>query len=159
MKDYDFKSQYYIVNIPWQRNLDYSKIPKFNIRYNDTIVFHYDMFYSIFKVGFKVKGYNKNIFVAVINACLRYHQIIKKLYPYNKICVVIHVKENVSLAVDFDTLKAILNIIPNFAVCNDTKLRFDEENYKHIYYGTFKQNLKVAEKQDWYVTMGKLLIK
>lgn len=37
----DFKSQYYIVNVPWQRNLNYDDITRFNIKYNDVIVFHF----------------------------------------------------------------------------------------------------------------------
>lgn len=156
----DFKSQYYISNIPWQRYIDYNAIPKFNIKYGDTIIFHYDLFYSVFKISKDAKGYSKNLFVAVINACLRYYQIIKNVYPYNKICVIIHLKSNTKIMLNFDTFKLILDMIPNFAVCDDIENRFDTENYKHIFYGcsSIYNQLKVAEKQKWSTTQGRLLV-
>lgn len=157
----DFKSQYYMDNIPWQRCIDYDKIPKFNIKYGDMVIFHYDLFYSVFKISNNAKGYNKNLFVAVINACLRYYQIIKNIYPHNRICVIIHLKPNVKFMLDFNTFKLILDMIPNFAVCDDTENRFDSGKYKHIFYGCLDvyNQLKTAEKQRWSTTQGNLLIK
>lgn len=160
----DFKSQYYIVNVPWQRNLDYDKIEKFNIKFSDVIVFHFDFVNSVFKVDRqKYPGYNKNVFVSAINACLRYLQIIKKLYPYNKIYVIIHLKQNAKISLDVETFKSVLNLIPNFAVCDDSlDTYFDDVNYKHIFYGycsNYYNKINIAEKQLWSTVMGRLIIK
>lgn len=161
----DFKSQYYISNIPWQRKLNYDSIIKFNISYTDIIIFHFDLLYSILKIDRKAKGYSKNIFVAVINACLRYYQIIKKLYPYNKIKIIIHTKESMSIVLDYAALRSILDLLPNFAVCLDIDeelFSFDKQNYKHIIYGScsnLSSKYKTSEKQNWSTIQGNLIIR
>lgn len=161
----DYKSQYYINNIPWQRNLNYDNILKFkSISYGDAIIFHYDFVQSIFKVVNQSKGYNKNIFISAINACLRYKQIIQKLYPYNKVYIIIHTRKNMRVSIDYNTFKKILDIIPNFAICDNLEdcLYFDTKQYKHIAYGTCSNilsNLKNSEKQKWTTVQGNLIIK
>lgn len=154
----DFKQQYYIINIPWQRNINYDKMLRFeSIRYTDTIIFHYDVMQSIFKVANK-KGYDKTVFVTVINACLRYYKIIRTVYPYNKLYVVIHLKNNILLT--YDAFKSIIDLIPNFAIVDNDDVLFDEQGYKHIFYGNCgNSKYQQAEKQVWSVVMGKLLIK
>lgn len=160
----DFKSQYYIVNVPWQRNLNYDDITRFNIKYSDVIVFHFDFIASVFKVNRqKYTGYNRNIFISAINVCLRYRQIIKKLYPYNEVSVIIHLKNKANVALDLETFKTVLNLIPNFAVCDDTSdTYFDFNNYKHIFYGycsNYYNKIITADKQLWSTVMGRLIIK
>lgn len=161
----DYKSQYYINNIPWQRNLNYDSILKFkSISYGDAIIFHYDFVQSIFKVINQSKGYNKNIFISAINACLRYKQIIQKLYPYNKVYIIIHTRKNMRVSIDYNTFKKILDIIPNFAICNNLEdcLYFDTKQYKHIFYGNcngMKNLLKIADSQIWSTIRGILNIR
>lgn len=163
MKGFDsFKQAYYVLNIPWQRNLDTGSIPKFkDLKYNDVIIFHFDVWYSVFKAGgASFTGFDKSNFVAILNACLRYYQIIKKIYPYNKLRVVIHLK-NQKLVLDYDTFKSVIDILPNFAVCKDTKELeyFDSESYKHIIYGSCNNHIpKNTEYQKWSVIKGNLIV-
>ena len=149
MKDY--KQQYYIENVPWQRNLDYDKILCFeNLKFSDYIVFHFDTFYAQNKVS-KYNPVSNNLLIASINACLRYYQIIKKLYPYNQIRVIMHTLGKT------ENLEVILSMIPNFAVTQgyDNNL-FTEQRYKHIYYGKLiPTNHNI---QRWSCVKGNLII-
>lgn len=154
----DFKSQYYICNTPWKRKLDITKLKKFDdIKYIDTIIFHFDLCYSVFKVG-RQTGYSKDVIISAINICLRYYNIIKSLYPYNKIRVIIHLKNNIKIALDKESYQKVIDIIPNFAVCDNlNELEyFNTDNYKHIIYGGIRPDLK--NKQIWSVIDGKLII-
>lgn len=158
----DFRSQYYIDNVPWQRKIDYSNIKKFkNIEYNQNIVFHFDFMYSIFKLSKNNYQYDKTIFVSAINACLRYYQIIKKFYPYNKVFVIIHLKKKNSFCLDCETFETVTNLIPNFAVYDGEDAKFDNKNYKHIFYGlcnNIKSKMKNSEIQSWNTVQGNLII-
>lgn len=166
----DFRVQYYIDNVPWKRNLSIASIPKFNnLRYEDKIVFHFDFSYSIFNVQKAKFSYfkDKSIFISAINVCLRYYQIIKTIYPYNDIYVIIYTKSNLKLSVSYETLKTVIDLIPRFAICNNENSTavqdFNTDSYKHIIYGncgnihnmlTVKDNV-----QKWQVRLGKLIIK
>lgn len=158
----DFKSMYYICNTPWGKYLNYDKIKKFkDMRYSDTIIFHFDFWYSVFKVSEKT-NYSRNVFISAINVCLRYYQIINKLYPYNNVRVVIHVKKQSNLALDYNTFKSVLDLIPNFAICDNNDDLFDSDLYKHIFYGNcngMKGLLEVADSQIWSATRGVLNIR
>lgn len=155
----DFKKQYYIENVPWKRKLDYDKIKRFeDINYDNTVIFNFDFTYSVFKI--KATGYNRNsIFISAINVCLRYYHIIKNLYSHNNVRVIIYVKKDDS---NYEIFKSILNLIPNFAVCDDSSLinKFDNKNYKHIIYGSCN-NLVInnTEKQKWSVIVGNLNVR
>lgn len=156
----DFKKMYYIKNVPWQRNLNYDNIPKFkNIKYGDTIVFHFDLPFSKLKV-LHAPGYDKKFFISAINICLRYYQIIRNIYPYNKIGIIIHLGSG-KLSPIFDALQAVVDIIPNIAVDKTDNVYFDDYKHKHIFYcgSSSCQKLKVAEYQLWQVFEGKLKIK
>lgn len=162
MKDYDYKSQYYISNTPWKRKLNIEEVKRFNnIRYSDAIVFHFDFTYSIFKVNQKTRGYTKKLFVSAINVCLRFYQIIKSIYPYNKVYVIIYVRNGFGL--DINTLKLILDLIPNFAASDENcSCYFNGINsYKHIFYGSCNGTEKdiISNKQDWSVIDGNLVVK
>lgn len=162
MKDYkDFTKQYYLKNTVWSKYVDLDSIPKFkNIAYDDFIIFHYNLTYSIFKVSTST-NYSKNIFISAINVCLRYYQLIKKLYPYNKVRVIIHVHDKIKVSIDVDTFKSILDIIPNFAVCSEERfniLDFDNSFIKHIFYGC-SYDLTFSDSQQFKVSMGHLSIK
>ncbi len=140
-----FEDLYYINNTIWSRNLaniDKSKIIWFdNIKYSDIIILHFDFIYSIMRVMTKEKP-NKLIFMAAINVCLRLYSTIKKLYPYNKVYVIIHTKHNVlvkSTKIDYDAFQSVINIIPNFALITSDNyedlVAFKLNNFKHIFYG------------------------
>lgn len=159
----DFKKQYYIVNVPWKNKLNYDSLLRFdNINCNDEIIFHFDFLNSIFKVDSKSKGYSKNIFISAINVCLRNYQIIHNIYPYNKIRVVIHINSKYKLSLDYTTFKTILDIIPDFAVCDGFDDSLDKEKYKHIFYGNCcnaRYHMKNSDSQDWLINNGELNIR
>lgn len=158
----DFKKQYYINNIPWKKYINYDKITKFrDIRYSDSIVFNYDLQYSMFKLhgGGGVK--DKTIFISAINICFRYYQILKNLYPYNKIYINIYVKNSIKKLILLDVFKSVIDIIPNFAlVLEDNKKELEDilnnSNYKNIVYGYIIKSKKI---QCWSVINGRLIIK
>lgn len=155
----DFKEQYYITNIPWQRKLNYDDLVKFDIKPNDTIIFHFDFWYSVFKIrGIKP---DKRIFISGINACLRYYQIIRKIYPYNNVRVIIHQKQNYNQILNYSAFKSIIDIIPNFAIVQDSSdlEYFNKSNYKHIFYGMFTKLPENSDYQKWSVMNGNLIIR
>lgn len=138
-----FEDLYYINNTIWSRNLvDKSKLTFFdNIRYSDIIILHFDFVYSLTRVLTQASP-AKTIFMSTINVCLRLYSTIKKLYPYNKVYVIIHTKHNVlvkSTKIDYDAFQSVINIIPNFALITpddyEDLAAFKLNNFKHIFYG------------------------
>ena len=161
--------KYYINNTIWKRKLpnDLENLRHFNnILYDNVIIFHFDFMYSIQKS--KINMYDC-IFIDTINICLRYYNLIKKLYPYNNVNVVIWFNEHVIkllhiLKIDYDVFKQVIDIIPNFAIFDMkdiSKIKdIDNKQYKHIFYGSFiKINLENSEGQNWNAINGQLFIK
>lgn len=169
MKDYDDK--YYMSNIPWRSKLNLDSILKFqNLKFTDTIIFHYNLAYSIFKTeGNKSISLQAEVTVNSINVCLRYYQILKELYPYNKIRVIIYINDKIRCTVKSSVYQKIIDIIPNFAlvaidsadVDNNIKY-FDKPEYKHILYGmslSFKNYFNISDVQKWETALGNLIVK
>lgn len=166
MRDYNNDNrEYYYSNTPWKRKLNLDKIPKFNgITYNNIIIFHYDLNYSIMSTITKGKSNinKKLIFVSAINVCLRYRQYIKKLYPYNEVKVIIYMNESLSLTIDYNTFKTITNILADFAVYNKTNNYFTDSKYRHIFYGhcnNSKSNYNKQYVQSWSTVQGNLIVR
>lgn len=161
----DFKEQYYILNTPWRRKLDMSFVQRFDdLNLDDTIVFNYDFMYSVFKTNANGKhsNYDKNIYVSAINVCLRYYQMIKILYPQNKVRVIIHINKLKIYKSYYNIFKSILDLIPNFAVCDNPDLMcdLDAESYKHIIYGDCnKFKPEISDRQKWMVFNGNLVVR
>lgn len=158
----DFKKQYYVVNTPWKRKVDTEGIPLFDVSYDDTIIFHFDYANSVYKAGVKFIVYDKYrdvLIIPAINVCLRYYQLIKKLYPHNKVRVIIYINKSNLYDKVYDIFKAILDIIPNFAVCRDTTILndFNNEQYKHILYGNHISSYSSMQK--WMILNGNLIVK
>lgn len=167
-----FNEQYYINLTPWKKKLDLDEIPKFNnISYKNTVILHFDFISPLFMIS-TTKKPNKTIFIAAINICLRISEIIRKVYPYNKVYVVIHTKKvNMSqFVINFDTFKSIIDIIPNFAIVtkeNNFDLDYyNQENYNHIFYGfnsldmnKLVEKFNQCKKQYWKTFNGKLIVK
>lgn len=161
-----FDELYYIENTPWKRKNDINKLLRFdNIKYNDVIIFHFDFLESIVKTKMLNKNINKTSFIHSINVCLRHYSIIKQLYPYNKIDIIIHIKNNLNY-VDISTFQAIIDIIPNFALVSEKDIinikYFNNNMYKHILYGNcnnVKNMLTNSDYQIWKLLQGKIYIK
>lgn len=168
-----FKDLYYIENTAWQRKNDLTKIKKFDdISYNDCIIFHFDFAYSVLKTSQKAKqSVSNNIFISAINICLRFHRLIKQLYPYNKVFIILHCKDikTSSKIIDKTTLKSVVDIIPKFAVVSKDDYSslsyYNQQCYKHIFYGKFLgtniQNIlnMKSNKQIWSLSNGKLIVR
>ena len=165
----DFKKLYYIENTPWKRKLDIYSLERFNIKYKDILIFHFNFITSLYKVNDVKLNPDKQIFLSAINICLRYYQIIKKLYPYNKLYVIIYTrKDKISrINIDYDTFKSIIDLIPYFAIVNNLPVD-NQENFKllcnpngdikHIFYGFSDVNIKNISYQKWNLLKGKLYI-
>ena len=165
----NFTDQYYFNNTIWKRNLNSNKIKKFNICYSDQIIFHFDIIYSIYKVvgtsGIDVKE-NRNLIVDVLNVCLRNYAAIKSIYPYNLCNVLLYTKNNVigNLSINYNTMKPIIDIIPNFAIITDSDKNdlyyFNDKRYKHIFYGNLfsKKYFDKSECQFWNIVQGNIII-
>ena len=161
-----FEDLYYINNTIWSRNLvDKSKLTFFDdIKYSDIIILHFDFVYSLTRVLTQASP-AKTIFMSTINVCLRLYSTIKKLYPYNKVYVIIHTKHNVlvkSTKIDYDAFQSIINIIPNFALITPDNYEdltaFKLNNFKHIFYGLCNNTHKyfdVENKQRLDIFNGK----
>ena len=162
MKDYN--KLYYTENTVWNRYLDLDSIPKFNnVRYGDTIIFHFSLVYSITKVFGQYGKLDKSTFVGSINICLRYYQIIKKLYPHNDVRIIIHV-DNLgdpnTAEYYYSCIRAISDLIPYVAVTvgYPNVINFDCEKVHHIYYGK-TVNLKYSQSMKFTVVKGHLIAK
>lgn len=161
-----FEDLYYINNTVWSRNLvDKSKLTFFDdIKYSDIIILHFDFVYSLTRVLTQASP-AKTVFMSTINVCLRLYSTIKKIYPYNKVYVIIHTKHNVlvkSTKVDYDAFQSIINIIPNFALITpddyEDLAAFKLNNFKHIFYGLCNNAHKyfdVENKQRLNIFNGK----
>lgn len=161
MKDYNYREKYYIDNTPWKRKLEVDSIPKFNTNYTDIIVFNFDLTYSLYKTQSKTKIVSLVPYVSAINVCLRYYQLIKNFYPYNKVRVLILVKRHSN--VNYEVLKSILDNLFNFAVSyiDDIDYDYTDSCYKHIIYGNnYMTNIQDKKQlQNWSVIAGKLLVR
>lgn len=163
-----FKQDYYIEHTLWERNFNADEINKFdNLRFDDTIILHFDFIYTIFKTKTSKHVINKNIIFDAINVCLRMYQKIKKLYPYNRVYVIIHAEKQAlkRLIVDVSAFQALIDIIPGFAIVTDKKdpdlEYYNKSNYKHIIYGKCNglKTLYLPENyQTWLILNGKLYI-
>lgn len=164
-----FNEIYYIENTPWKRKLNLDELKRFNdIKYGDKIFLHIDYFKTIFIT--KAENRNINTFIPLLNICLRIREVIKKLYPYNEVYVLIYMKDLKLLNIlNYSTLKFIVDIIPNFALINendkeilDSLKNFNSNSYKHIFY---KINNKISNYfdkdncQNWYIYQGKIIIR
>lgn len=161
-----YKELYYINNTPWKSKLNLDNLKRFeSINYNDIIIFHFDFVYSVFKVVSQQKP-EKTIFISAINCCLRLAEVIKKLYPYNKIYIIIHTKEKeiLKINIDYNTFKSVIDIIPNIAIVSEkTDIKnfdiYNSQNYKHIFYGNLfkiERILNNCEKQKMFLLNGLL---
>lgn len=160
--------QYYINLTPWKRELNLDKVKRFNeIHYADVIILHFDFISSLFTTKEKP---NKQIFVAAINICLRVYEIIKKLYPYNLVYVIIHTRKTAinHFTIDFDTFKSIIDLVPNFAIIakednNSDLMYYNQSSYKHIFYNflntIIKNKFSNCECQFWKTISGKLIVR
>lgn len=174
-----YEDLYFIENTFWKSRLkNIDKIPKFdNIKYNDIIIFHFDFIYSIAKTFSAYKGsrYLQNItnttFFNTLSVCLRYYELIKKLYPYNEINVIINTSTekimNNVYKIHNDAFKSVVDILPNFALIDNNNKKdikdlnyFTSDKYKHILYGNNKniKNIITKNFQNWKVMQGKLFI-
>lgn len=163
-----FKQMYYIEHTLWERNFDVDKIEKFNnLAFGDTIILHFDFIYSVFKTKTSKQSVNKDIIFDAVNVCLRMYQRIKQLYPYNTVYVIIHAEKQAlrRLIVDYSVFKALIDIIPNFALVidkNDDDLKYyDKSNYKHIIYGKcngLKTLYSPDNYQTWLILNGRLYV-
>lgn len=158
---------YYIENTPWKDKLVLADVTKFNLRYSDTIIFYYDFSYSYLKIMSK-QTTNNLIFISAINCCLRFYEVIKKLYPYNDVYVVIYTEDKLAktLKIDSKTFRAVTDIIPNFAVVSKTNFSdlsyYNQKNYKHIFYGKCNNAKSIftnSDTQQWLLFKGKIVIK
>lgn len=175
----NYEDLYFIENTFWKSKLkDIDKIKKFeNIKYNDIIIFHFDFIYSIVKTFSAYKGskYLQNIsdttFFSTLSVCLRYYELIKKLYPYNEINIIINTSTekimNSVYKIHNDAFKSVVDIIPNFALIDNNNSKdienlnyFTTNNYKHILYGNNKniKNILTKNIQNWKIMQGKLFI-
>ena len=163
-----FNELYYISNTPWKSKLHLDKIKTFNsLKYNDNIYLHFDFLSSIIKVTSIKERPQKTLFLSAINICLRLYEIIKKLYPYNSIYVIIYTKEKelYNLNIDYNTFKSVIDILPNFAIITNKQISelnsFNNKTCKHIFYGNVcsKAMFNNSECQIWNILQGNLLVK
>lgn len=165
-------SLYYIDNTPWTKKTNIENIKRFNsIRYSDSIILHFDFVYSVLKLpATEQRKLNNTIFISAINVCLRIYNLIKKLYPYNTVYVIIHTKNKMNLTriINFETFKAIIDILPNFAIIAedslDDLLYFNNKDYKHIFYGNCNRvknifDTDLTELQSWSFIKGNLIVR
>lgn len=161
-----FNELYYIENTAWKSKLNLDDIKKFKtIKYSNSIIIHFDFLYSLMKVTTKQKA-ETSIFVSAINICFRLYEIIKKLYPYNNVYVIIHTRKTkiLNLNIDYDTFKTIIDILPNFAIITKEQIDdlsyFDSKEYKHIFYGRCNNiTFDNSECQYWSIFKGNLIVK
>lgn len=164
----DFKKLYYMANTPWQKKNNIRQLERFSdIRQKDVIIFHYGVLYSFTKIQDVQKFRKRDYVVAVINSCLRFYNIIKKVYPHNKIYVVLH-----TVGIDSLTkgaLRVFTDFLPGFAVYDKTKDEsketmgyFDKKGqYYHIVYGQhsmMKGLIEIANRQIWHTNQGEIKI-
>lgn len=165
----DFNKLYMINNTFWKNKLNLDNIKRFKtIKYGDNIILHFGVQQSLNKIMVKIGSkFNPTLFISIINACLRIYEIIKKVYPYNKIYVILHLSKNNYLNsrfTDISMYKSVIDIIPNFAVINsyDELDYFDSVSYKHIFYCMDFSDLKtlfhISEIQIWKNLNGSLYI-
>lgn len=174
-----YEDLYFIENTFWKSKLkSIDKIRKFeDIKYNDIIIFHFDFIYSIAKTFSAYKGsrYLQDItnttFFSALSVCLRYYELIKKLYPYNEINVIINTSTEKTMnnvyKIHNDAFKSVVDILPNFALIDNNVKKdiedlryFTSNKYRHILYGNNKNIKKVITKnfQNWKVMQGRLFI-
>ena len=165
---------YYIENTFWKSKLPkLENIKKFNnIKYSNVIIFHFDYLYSLFKTlsSYKI---NDIMFIHAINVCLRYYGLLKQLYPYNKIYIIVETTSgkltNKVYKINNEVFRSMIDIIPNFALIDYTNEQdmedlkyFNSEQYKHVIYGNkykdLKDTLDHCDCQHWKVLGGKLFI-
>lgn len=166
MKDYN--KLLYIDNIPWKQKLNLNKIKKFSdIKYGDKIILHIDYLNVVFH---SQRSQRVQDIVPVINISLRIREVIKQLYPYNEIFIIIYINPiNLNCIFKPSTIQSIIDIIPNIALVDisnsdylsDLKY-FNDFSYKHIFYKNIKKDIKdVLNKnfQNWYISQGKIIVR
>lgn len=157
MKDYN--KLYYTINTVWSKYINLNEIKKFeNIEYSNEVIFCFDFIWSIIKTKNIDLFLSKNYIISAINICLRYYQLIKKLYPYNLVRVIIIIDDRY---VNLEAFKSIIDMIPNFAVCSKKQnLSFiNEKQYKQIWYTTKINYKNRFNSQYWDSYNGKLIVK